>query len=60
MATAEDGVGWPVFLRSLIVRGLSGVQLLISDACMDLVHAIDATLPGSSRQRCRTYDARAC
>ena len=32
VATAEDGAGWLAFLRSLIARGLSGVQLVISDA----------------------------
>ncbi len=54
VATAEDGAGRPAFLRSLIARGLSGVQLVISDAHMGLVNAIGATLPGASRQRCRT------
>ncbi|GAA3214847.1 hypothetical protein GCM10020256_15970 [Streptomyces thermocoprophilus] len=32
VATAEDGAGWLAFLRSLIARGLSGVQLVVSDA----------------------------
>lgn len=54
VATAGDGAGWLAFLRSLTVRGLSGVQLVISDAHMGLVNAIGATLPGASRQRCRT------
>ena len=30
--TTEDGAGWTAFLRSLVARGLSGVQLVISDA----------------------------
>ena len=30
--TSEDGAGWLAFLRSLVSRGLSGVQLAISDA----------------------------
>ncbi|WP_267906112.1 IS256 family transposase [Streptomyces broussonetiae] len=59
VATAEDGAGWLAFLRSLIARGLSGVQLVISDAHMGLVNAIGATLPGASWQRCRTHYARA-
>lgn len=54
MATAEDGADWLAFLRSLIAHGLSGVQLVISDAHMGLVNAIGATLPGASWQRCRT------
>ncbi len=53
-ATAEDGAGWLAFLRSLIAGGLSGVQLVTSDAHMGLVNAIGATLPGASWQRCRT------
>jgi transposase-like protein len=59
VATAEDGAGWLAFLRSLIARGLSGVQLVISDAHVGLVNAIGATLPGASWQRCRTHYARA-
>ncbi|QOV34565.1 IS256 family transposase [Streptomyces ferrugineus] len=58
VATAEDGAGWLAFLRSLIARGLSGVQLVISDAHAGLVDAIGAVLPGSSWQRCRTHYAR--
>ncbi len=54
VATAEDGAGWMAFLRSLIARGLSGVQLVISDAHMGLVNSIGATLPGAGWQRCRT------
>ncbi|CAM5302368.1 hypothetical protein GCM10010266_73800 [Streptomyces griseomycini] len=58
VATAEDGAGWLAFLRSLVVRGLSGVQLVVSDAHAGLVDAIGATLPGASWQRCRTHYAR--
>ncbi|SFG80015.1 Transposase, Mutator family [Streptomyces mirabilis] len=55
VATAEDGAGWLAFL---IARGLSGVQLVISDAHAGLVDAIGAVLPGASWQRCRTHYAR--
>lgn len=48
VATAEDGVGWLAFLRSLIARGLSGVQMVISDAHAGLVDASGAVLPGAS------------
>src|SRR5881392_2055000 len=58
VTTAEDGAGWLTFLRSLTARGLSGVQLVISDAHTGLVNAIGAVLPGSSWQRCRTHYAR--
>jgi len=53
--TSEDGAGWLAFLRSLVSRGLSGVQLAISDAHEGLKGAIATTLPGSSWQRCRTH-----
>lgn len=48
LATSEDGVGWLAFFRSLVVRGLSGVQLVISDDHTGLVDANAATLPGAS------------
>jgi transposase-like protein len=54
----EDGAGWLAFLRSLTVRGLSGVKLVISDAHRGLVAAIGAALPGASWQRCRTHYLR--
>jgi transposase-like protein len=54
VATAEDGAGRLAFLRSLTARGLSGVQLVVSDAHTGLVNAIGAVLPGASWQRCRT------
>lgn len=53
--TTEDGAGWLAFLRSLVSRGLSGVQLVTSDAHEGLKGAIAAALPGSSWQRCRTH-----
>jgi putative transposase len=58
IATAEDGAGWLAFLRSLIARGLVGVQLVVSDAHAGLVEAIGACLPGAAWQRCRTHYAR--
>src|ERR687894_1564736 len=55
VASAEDGAGWLAFLRGLVARGLSGVQLVISDAHPGLVAAIGSALPGASWQRCRTH-----
>jgi putative transposase len=55
VASGEDGAGWLAFLRSLVARGLAGVQLATSDAHAGLVDAIGATLPGASWQRCRTH-----
>jgi len=54
VTTAEDGVGWLTFLRSLTARGLSGVKLVTSDAHAGLLAAIGATVPGATWQRCRT------
>jgi len=56
--TAEDGAGWTAFLRGLVARGLSGVQLVVSDAHEGLKVAIAAVLDGATWQRCRTHAMR--
>ena len=58
VASAEDGAGWLAFLRGLVARGLSGVQLVIADAHPGLVAAIGSALPGAAWQRCRTHYLR--
>jgi putative transposase len=58
LTSAEDGAGWLAFWRGLVARGLTGVQLITSDAHPGLVDAIAATLPGASWQRCRTHYLR--
>jgi transposase-like protein len=58
VTSAEDGAGWLAFLRGLAARGLSGVQLVISDDHAGLVNAIAAVLPGAAWQRCRAHYAR--
>jgi transposase-like protein len=58
VVTSEDGAGWLAFLRSLVARGLSGVQLVISDCHEGLRQAIAAVIPGASWQRCRTHFMR--
>lgn len=55
---SEDGAFWLGFLRSLVARGLSGVQLVISDAHEGLKQAIGAVLHGASWQRCRVHFLR--
>jgi putative transposase len=55
---SEDGAFWLRFLRSLVARGLSGVQLVISDAHEGLKGAIAAVLQGTTWQRCRTHFMR--
>jgi transposase-like protein len=58
IVTQEDGAAWLAFLRGLVARGLSGVQLVTSDAHPGLVNALRATLTGASWQRCRTHFMR--
>jgi len=58
VVTAEDGASWLGFLRGLVARGLSGVELVTSDAHEGLKAAIGATLPGAAWQRCRTHFMR--
>ena len=48
----EDLEGWHGFLRHLKSRGLAGVQLLISDACVGLVEAAAECYPKARWQRC--------
>jgi putative transposase len=56
---SEDGAFWLAFLRcSLVARGLSGVQLVVSDSHQGLKAAIAATLQGAAWQRCRTHFMR--
>lgn len=55
---SEDGTFWLAFLRSLVARGLAGVQLVISDAHEGLRQAIAAVLHGASWQRCRVHFLR--
>jgi putative transposase len=55
VASSEDGAGWLAFLRGLVARGLSGVQLVTSDCHQGLRDAIAAVLPGATWQRCRTH-----
>ena len=55
VGTSEDGAFWLAFLRSLSARGLSGVELVISDAHRGLRDAIATVFAGASWQRCRTH-----
>lgn len=51
-AQKEDLEGWRGFLRHLKDRGLAGVQLVISDACLGLVEAAAELFPDAQWQRC--------
>jgi putative transposase len=55
---SEDSAFWTAFLRSLKARGLTGVQLVISDAHTGLKAAIAAVMAGAGWQRCRVHFLR--
>ena len=55
VGASEDGAFWLAVLRSLTARGLSGVELVTSDAHQGLKSAIAAVFAGASWQRCRTH-----
>ncbi len=55
VGASEDGAFWLAFPRSLTARGLSGVELVTSDAHQGLKNAIAAVFTGASWQRCRTH-----
>ena len=48
----EDKAGWHGFLKHLKDRGLQGVRLMVSDACLGLVESIEEVYPGADWQRC--------
>ena len=48
----EDKAGWLAFLKQLKERGLKGVRLVISDACLGLVDALAEVFPDADWQRC--------
>ena len=55
VGTSEDSAFWLAFLRSLHARGLSGVELVVSDARQGLKNAIATVFAGAGWQRCRTH-----
>ncbi len=55
---SEDGTCWLAFLRGLLARGVTGVQLVVSDAHQGLNAASSAVLHGASWQRCRVHFVR--
>jgi putative transposase len=55
IVTAESTDAWTEFLRGLVARGLSGVELVISDAHGGIKAAIATVFDGASWQRCRTH-----
>jgi putative transposase len=55
---SESEPFWSEFLRSLVGRGLKGVQLVISDSHQGLKTAISRVLNGATWQRCRVHCMR--
>lgn len=51
----EDKSGWLGFLKELKRRGLAGVRLVISDACLGLVESIAEVFPDADWQRCAVH-----
>ena len=55
VALSEHEVHWRAFLQTLVARGLSGVQLVVSDAHAGLQAARTAVLGGVPWQRCQFH-----
>jgi putative transposase len=51
----EDLESWRNFLRHLKERGLTGVQLFVSDKCLGLIEALGEFYPGAAWQRCTVH-----
>jgi transposase-like protein len=51
----EDKSGWSGFLRHLKERGLTGVRLIISDACLGLKESLHDYYPEAQWQRCMVH-----
>lgn len=51
----EDAESWRMFLRHMKERGLSGVQLVVSDKSLGLVEALPEFFPEAKWQRCVTH-----
>ncbi len=51
----EDKSGWLGFLKHLKDRGLAGVRLIISDACLGLVESVAEVFPEADWQRCAVH-----
>lgn len=58
VGASEEEAFWLEFLRSLVKRGLKGVQLVVSDAHEGLKSAVGTVFAGTSWQRCRVHFVR--
>src|SRR6202008_4155080 len=48
----EYKAGWSDFLKHLKERGLTGIRLIISDACLGLAESAAEVFPDAAWQRC--------
>ncbi|MFM2422328.1 MAG: hypothetical protein RL291_858 [Pseudomonadota bacterium] len=51
----EDKAGWSGFLKHLKARGLRGVRLIVSDACIGLAESAAEFFPDAAWQRCTVH-----
>jgi len=51
----EDRAGWSSFLKHLKERGLQGVRLIVSDACIGLAESAAEFYPEALWQRCTVH-----
>jgi transposase-like protein len=51
----EDRAGWSSFLKHLKERGLQGVRLIVSDACIGLAESAAEFYPDAAWQRCTVH-----
>lgn len=58
IANSETNQSWKAFFRGLNRRGLSGVDLVVSDAHEGLVRAVHQCFQGATWQRCQTHFRR--
>ena len=55
VSLSEQEIHWRTFLQSLVARGLTGVELVVSDAHAGLKQARRAVFGGAPWQRCRFH-----
>ena len=60
MVDTESYDSWLAFLRRVRGRGVSGVQLAVSDAHPGLVRALGEVFQGAAWQRCAVHLMRDC
>lgn len=51
----EDKAGWLGFLKHLKARGLKGIEMITSDACMGLYESAAEVYPDARWQRCTVH-----